>query len=146
MFFFKSVFPLLFLWFSVLYGEPAFVSLEELLNGNYDGQEVHTRGFLYELNDHESILSLQPNLKSCCIGNLENKQKQILVDGSIKFVSDSVVEITGVFKVNDSNSTYPFVLENVQIVDKSIGKGEWMVVAAVAICCLGFSLRKKFVA
>jgi hypothetical protein len=104
----------LFFCFPV-YSEALFVPLDNLLSEKYGGQEVHTRGFLYPLNENESILALQPNLRSCCVVDKKNKHANLLVKGQLEVDSNSLVELVGDFKFQGSNASYPYIIENAYI-------------------------------
>lgn len=59
------------------------ISFQELIDCKtpYNGLEVIIRGFIYENAEGIAILADEPNLKTCCIGSLNNHQGQITISG-----------------------------------------------------------------
>lgn len=59
------------------------VQFQDLLNNpyHYNGEIIIIRGFLYHISDEISILSAEPNLKSCCIGSDSKRLQQVIVYG-----------------------------------------------------------------
>ena len=59
------------------------ISFQELSNckTQYSGLEVVVKGFVYENREGIAILADEPNLKTCCIGSLNNHPGQIMLSG-----------------------------------------------------------------
>lgn len=63
-------------------------------------QKIEIRGFWYPLSHEEGILSSQPGLKSCCLKAPAKIEEQILVKGTIAFLSaQRAITLEGIFKI-----------------------------------------------
>jgi hypothetical protein len=68
-----------------------------------DQQIVIVKGFWYPLNEHEGILTAQPNLRSCCVRASNNIYKQIFVKNTpCQFPPNQIVTMQGLFQINPS--------------------------------------------
>lgn len=77
--------------------EISFLDLNSKIASEVDNQEIKIRGFLYQQENGLLILAAEPNLKSCCVGNINKKDRQIIVEGSIVPNSKAVM-LQGLFK------------------------------------------------
>ena len=68
---------------------------------NYHGHIVQIRGFWYPLSTaSQSVLTLRPHLKNCCIGTPLKIGEQIFVYGEIiALMPGQVVSLTGIFTI-----------------------------------------------
>lgn len=75
-----------FLSFSIAAGEPLLlkVRFQDLAaRTDLDGQEIEIKGFLYQREDGLRVLANEPGLKSCCVGSLKFREKQLLIAGDL---------------------------------------------------------------
>ena len=83
-----------------------------------DGQPVRITGFLYTTPDSRTILSPEPNLKSCCVGSSTKRSRQILLDGGGTAFeqSDRAVTVEGVLEKR-AEGDFPYRLNGARLVN-----------------------------
>lgn len=68
---------------------------------DFQNKSVQIRGFLYQTSQNAWVLSSEPNLKSCCVGNVKKIAHQMIVLGDIpKNLQGRSVTVTGIFSIN----------------------------------------------
>ena len=58
-----------------------FYQLSEWIETHPLPGHIEIRGFLYKTNSEALILAEEPNLKSCCVSHIKNREKQIIIKG-----------------------------------------------------------------
>lgn len=85
-----------------------------------EGQTVIIRGFLYQEISGQYILASEPNLKSCCVGNAQNSNRQIAVLGSLpKQLPKSAITVKGVFSAESK-----FLLKDAEVLPEDGIRGK----------------------
>jgi len=112
-----------------------FYELPEFANTSLHADEVQIRGFLYVSKNDALVLAAEPNLRSCCVGKREMKNKQLIVSGDIKkdVIDGSAVLLQGRF-VADRDG---YRLENASVVEEKGFMKEGLLVLGLGICLLG---------
>lgn len=81
----------------------------------WDLKTIQVKGFLFQSEQDVWILSQEPNLKSCCVGNKLKQDSQIVLDGNFnKKRINQVVLIEGVF-----SSRQPWKLASSQLIKEA---------------------------
>jgi hypothetical protein len=108
------------------------------------GQLIEIRGFLYEANDSTLILAAEPNLKSCCVGSTSKRNRQLLVKSdSLETSQTNAITLKG-HLIIDPNDTFPFKLENAEIVAiKNQNKTLLLFLSVIAVLSVGTYLWYK---
>ncbi len=96
---------------------------------------VAIRGFLYK-NDAGWILADNPQLKSCCIGKLEN---QILIIGNVDKFSHYPVFTTLEGKLR----THPYELRDAKVLTTSSSSSFWLFALTFSLGILVFTICSK---
>lgn len=112
----------LFFLHILLHASPLTISLEQPISPeraeSYHEKFVTVRGFLYQQDANNVILSHQPNLKSCCVGSTTLSDRQLIINEPISFSNSLTVNtLQGIFYVDQQNASEKrFMLKNVEIV------------------------------
>ncbi|MGZ3633454.1 MAG: hypothetical protein ACXU9U_04065 [Parachlamydiaceae bacterium] len=107
-------------------------------------QNVKIRGFMYQGNEGNWILSAEPNLKSCCVGTSSKKGSQIFVkDFSLKKVPLSVVALVGEFQIQTTGAPYFYMLKEARLDEEPILLSYALIFSLGFILVLFVALRIK---
>jgi hypothetical protein len=93
----------------------------------FEGKAVEIKGFLYKGNEG-MILSNEPNLKTCCVGSKNKRNKQILILGELLLTDlHFPVTVTGIFYTKDENESEEifsyYFLEQAAVVTREESNG-----------------------
>jgi len=124
-------------------------TIAESIKGNPEiaqDKQIEISGFLYQSPEHGWVLASEPNLKSCCVGNDKQKNKQLLVEGKMKGLPSSATAIAlrGVLVV-DLNNYFPYKLKDAEGVSQEKKLADlWLTVAVIGLLLLGSININKF--
>lgn len=133
---------------------PTLITFDQLANGqanSFQNQSVIIRGFVYPYNQH-TLLSSQPNLKTCCIGTSNKLKEQIILsDFSLHIDQAYAVNLQGILKIepryNETGTLLQYyVLEKPSLVQNSESpQSVWLLILLFVLIFLVFSRVKNFI-
>ena len=92
----KYILPLIFFSFTHV------LEIKEAINSSHEGEIICVKGFLLKSEKGEFVLSSVREIKSCCIGKLENEPLQIFLEGELKESSlHRVITVEGRLVIKD---------------------------------------------
>ena len=148
-------FLILFLCFFLLISssEPLEVSILELEKEGiqYHNQQVKIRGYFYQSENGNTILSTENNLPSCCVGSLKKKSTQIVVNGDFQNPENgSLVAMVGELKEcshghGDDCTKQFYALHGAQLAKQSEGLPMVMLAFLGFLVVCGFFLLRRIV-
>lgn len=134
-----------FMFLSILLEGSEALSFNDLIlhdtsQSSYHHREVKIRGFLYYTQEKGWILAPEPNLKSCCLGNLEKINQQIFVSEmpTLKQSNQAVV-VEGTYQRKLVEGRWIHQLANARILEET--KSYWSL-GVFVLGMIAFSLYK----